>query len=84
MSTPLGAPRLDIEAVLFLLETSDRELPFRLLVEQQRFDEAVKTLNERSRLHLNVLQPKLVAAGVQEGRDYAPDDLHSGAWSGVL
>lgn len=66
-------PRLDIDGLLFILETPDRELPFRLLVEQQRFDEAFAALNERSRLHLEVLQPKLIAARIKEGVDHEPD-----------
>ena len=67
--------RLDIDTLLFLLETPDRELPFRLLVEQQRFDEVLEALNERSRLHIEVLQPKLVAAGIQEKREYSSDEF---------
>jgi hypothetical protein len=67
--------RLDIDSLLFLLETEDRELLFRLLVEQQRFDEALKALNERSHLHINILQPKLVAAGIQENREYSSEEL---------
>jgi hypothetical protein len=74
---PVGgpSPRLDPDSLSFLLETDDRELPFRILVEQQRFDTAVQALNERSRLHLDVLQPRLAAAGIREGGEYLRTEL---------
>jgi len=70
---PVAGPsvRLDPDSLSFLLETDDRELLFRLLIEQQRFDSAVQTMNERSRLHLEVLQPTMAAAGIREGADYS-------------
>ena len=66
-----SSSRLDADRLSFLLETDDRELPFRLLVEQQRFDTAVMAMNERSRFHLEVLQPRLAAAGIKEGIEYS-------------
>ncbi len=62
---------IDADSLSFLLETDDRELPFRMLIEQQRFETAVQALNERSRLHLDVLQPMLAAAGIKEGIGYS-------------
>jgi hypothetical protein len=68
----VGPPvRLDCDSLSFLLETDDRELLFNLLIEQQRFDAALQIMNERSRLHLEVLQPRLATAGIREGEDYS-------------
>lgn len=74
---PVGGsvPQLDPDGLLFLLETEDRELPFHLMVEQQRFDVAVQAINERSRLHIEVLQPRLAAALIEEGCQYSSAKL---------
>src|SRR5947207_13621495 len=67
--------RIDADSLSFLLETDDRELSFLLLVEQQRFDAAVQAMNERPRLHLEVVQPRLAAAGIVEGGEYSRKQL---------
>ena len=67
--------RLDLDSLSFLLETDDRELLFHLLIEQERFETIVQAMNERSRLHLEVVQPKLAAAGIAEGVDYLPSQI---------
>lgn len=64
------SPTLDIDSLSFLLETNDRHLLFELMVERQRFREALKAINERSRIHLNEVQPILSKAGVREGNAY--------------
>lgn len=35
----------------------------------------VQAINERSRLHREVIQPKLAAAGITEGVDYLPSEI---------
>ena len=62
---------------MFLLETEDRELLMELLVEQERFETALQVFNERSRLHLEVLQPKMKARGMLEGTTYTSDTIRN-------
>lgn len=66
------------------METDDRELLFNLLIEQQRFDSAIQIMNERSRLHLEVLQPRLAAAGIREGEDYSREAVVSAIGSELV
>ncbi len=63
-----SVPRLDFQTLSFLLEADDRELLFKLLLEQERFDTAVQALNERSRLHREAMQPRLIAGGIKHQR----------------
>ena len=68
-SLPVGleSPTLDLDSLSFLLETDARELLMELLIEQDRFEMALQSMNERSRLHLEVLQPRMAEAGIIEG-----------------
>jgi hypothetical protein len=61
---------LDVNSLSFLLETDERQLLFELLLEQQRFNVAMQALNERSRIHIDEMQPRLVAAGMREEVEY--------------
>ena len=61
---------LDVNSLSFLLETNERQLLFELLVEQQRFNLAMQAINERSRIHIDKIQPRLVAAGMREKFEY--------------
>ena len=72
-----GSPTLDLDSMMFLLETEDRELLMELLVEQERFETALQVFNERSRLHLEVLQPKMKARGMLEGTTYTSDTIRN-------
>jgi hypothetical protein len=49
----------DVASLQFLLNSGNSNLLSKLLLEEQRFFEAIKTLNERSQLHRYELQPKL-------------------------
>ena len=49
-------PQPDLDALSFLLETDDRELLLELMIENQRFKTAVQAINDRSRLHLDVVR----------------------------
>ena len=68
------APELDLGSLSFLLETEDRELLLELMIENQRFKTAVQAINERSRLHLDEVQPRLEPAGIREGGQYSESD----------
>ncbi|MFH1235844.1 MAG: hypothetical protein V1685_02810 [Parcubacteria group bacterium] len=58
--------RYDIGSLQFLLESEEPNLLTELLMEEDRFFEAMKTINERSKKHSNELQPKLAALGIKE------------------
>jgi len=60
------APRLDIESLVFLLETDDRKFVRELMVEQDRYDLALQAVNQRSKVHHDIAQPRLAAANVKE------------------
>jgi hypothetical protein len=70
-----STPRLEIRDLLFLLETDDRELPFLLMLEERRFETAIQAVNERSRAHINELQPRLAETGIKEGTTWTIDSL---------
>lgn len=55
----------DIAGLQFLFESEEPNLLTELLMEEDRFFEALKTLNERSSKHLHELQPKLAALGIE-------------------
>lgn len=63
--------RYDIVSLQFLLESEEPNLLTELLMEEDRFFETMKTINERSKKHSNELQPKLAAMGVKEGTYFA-------------
>jgi hypothetical protein len=60
---------LDVNSLSFLLETDERQLLSELLLEQQRFNVAMQALNERSRIHIDEMQPRIVA-GIREEVEY--------------
>ena len=62
--------RHDINSLDFLLSTKYKQLLLDIWLEQQRFREAIRILNYRSNLHFSEVQPRLIAAGIQESKDY--------------
>lgn len=70
-----STPRQEISDLLFLLETDDREFLFLLMLEQNRFDTATWAMNDRSRTHIDELQPKLRESGVRERTSYSLEEL---------
>ena len=72
-----GLPTLDVDSLSFLLETDDRELLWKMQVEQERFEATLQAINERSRFHLEVLQPRMEAAGIVEGTEYTEDQIRN-------
>lgn len=78
-----ATPRPDISDLLFLLETDDRDSPFLLMLEQNRFDTATWAMNDRSGAHIDELQPKLRESRVREHTPlFARRTLRS-PWRGV-
>jgi len=62
--------RFDFQSLNFLLSTKYKQLLLDIWLEQQRFREAIRILNYRSNLHFSEVQPRLIAAGIQERKDY--------------
>ncbi len=60
----------DFSSLDFLLSTKHKQLLLDLWLEQQRFREAIRVLNYRSSLHFSEVQPRLIAAGIQEKAEY--------------
>jgi hypothetical protein len=54
-----------------------------LALEERRFRETIKLINYRSNLHYSQVQPRLIAAGVQEGTPY-PNTLFEKALGPLL
>jgi len=80
-----GTPaRIDVDSLSFLLETTDRELVFRLLIEQERFETAIQAINERSRLHIEEVQPRLVAGSILERSEYSEGQVEAAVGSHLL
>lgn len=63
--------KLNIESLYFLLETDERNILGEVVIEEQRYLSAVQSINERSRIHREEVQPVLERAGVIEGGDYS-------------
>ena len=62
--------KLDMEKLYFLLETDDRDLLGEIMIEEERYRNAIDAINGRSRLHLLEAQPQLEKAGFQPGGEY--------------
>jgi hypothetical protein len=63
--------KLNIETLYFLLETEERNILSELVTEEARYWSAIHALSERSRIHLNEVQPLLERAGIVEGGEYS-------------
>lgn len=62
--------KLNIEALYFLLQTSDKNILGEVMVEEERYRSAIEAINKRSQLHLQEMQPVLEKAGFVEGGNY--------------
>ncbi|MFC1559055.1 hypothetical protein ACFL39_00505 [Gemmatimonadota bacterium] len=69
------ALRVDLSSLEFLIETDHRTILMQLHIQQERFDTTIQALNERSRLHLEVLQPKMAELGIAEFTEYPRNEL---------
>jgi hypothetical protein len=70
----LSAP-LDLNSLSFLLETDDRDVVIHLLIEEHRFETARQAINERFRLHIEEVQPRLAAGRIKEKSAFREDEL---------
>lgn len=69
--------KCDIDSIGFLLETPHRQCLMDLMVAESRFQTAVRVLNERSKLHMQTVQPLLEKAGIIEGGDYTKKEIEA-------
>lgn len=67
--------KFDIDSLSFLLDSDFRQCLMDLLLAESKFQTAVRVLNERSKLHLQTVQPLLERAGIIEGGDYTINQL---------
>lgn len=67
--------RINAESLYFLLETKERNLLPEIIVEERRYVTAIHSINERSTLHRNEIQPLLESAGVKQGGEYSREQL---------
>ncbi len=58
--------KINPESLYFLLETKERNLLGEIIVEESRYLTAIQSINERSTLHRNEIQPLLERAGFPE------------------
>jgi len=62
---------LDIDGLKFLLDTDYQQLLLDLHIEDQRYKTAIRLLNSRSHLHLNLVQPRMETSGITEKQYYS-------------
>lgn len=67
--------KINAESLYFLLETKERNLLAEIIVEERRYITAIHSINERSTLHRNEIQPLLESAGVKQGGEYSLEQL---------
>ncbi len=60
----------DVRSLDFLLTPKHQQVLMDLVLEENRYREAIKSINTRSRHHFEIVQPKLARAGVKEGEEY--------------
>lgn len=77
MATDQHPHQVDLSSLEYLLETEDREVLFTVLLEQERFETATLALKYRSQLHMDEVQPKLAANGIQSGGLYSLQQIQA-------
>jgi hypothetical protein len=60
----------DVRSLYFLLTPEHQQVLMDLILEENRYREAIKSINARSRHHFEIVQPKLSNAGIKEGGEY--------------
>jgi len=55
--------RFDVKSLSFILSTESPDILHEILVEESRFHQAICAMNHRSQIHLEKVQPALIAAG---------------------
>ncbi len=65
----------DLKALDFLATPKHQQTLFELTIEEARYREAIKSINTRSRLHLETIQPTLAALGLRHGVEYTGEQF---------
>ena len=68
---------IDYGSLSFLLETKHAELLLHLSIQEERFNKSIITLNSRSELHLNEIQPLFEKAGIKEGEKLTKEKVEA-------
>jgi hypothetical protein len=55
--------KFDIPSIAFLFRSIDQTMPLRLTIEEARFADVVTLISQRSKIHLEEVQPAIEAAG---------------------
>jgi hypothetical protein len=69
--------KLNIESLYFLLETDERNILGEVVIEEARYRGALQSINERSRIHREEVQPLLERAGIVEGGEYSLEQIEN-------
>jgi hypothetical protein len=69
------AMAFDLKSLDYLAHPQHQQTLFDLSIEEERFREALKAINARSRLHFEIVQPMLMAAGIQDGHEYTGEEF---------
>ena len=69
--------KLNIESLYFLLETDERNILGEVVIEEARYRGALQSINERSRIHREEVQPLIERAGIVEGGDYPLNEIEN-------
>lgn len=69
-----GDLHFDIDSLFFIFER-DRNILMRLTIEEARFHEAIKCINERSNHHMSTIQPTIANAGIRHGQSLDSDTI---------
>ena len=64
---------IDIDGLKFLLDTDFQQLLLDLHIEDQRYKTSIRLVNSRSHLHLNIIQPRLESAHINEKQYYSSE-----------
>ena len=67
--------KFDVDSLSFLLETDYRQVLMEIMIEELSFQETIRAINERSRIHFTQVQPLMEKAGIIEGGEYKNSDF---------
>jgi len=69
--------KIQPDSLYFLLETKERNLLAEIIVEERRYHTAIQSINERSTLHREEIQPLLEKAGIKQGGTYSMAEIEN-------
>jgi len=67
--------KINPESLYFLLQTKERNLLGEIIIEERRYHAAIESINERSNLHRNEIQPLLETSGIMQGGFYSIEQI---------